>query len=319
MVWLCRRAGRETRSPKWRRPRVPPSRGLIEPQKPSRSLARMRICPCRDNDRKPFRGQPETFLPSVKFARDYPRLTSRRSLRAAEKVVETVAGRSAGSYIAFLKDAGIKVIHKCNLGASFRCKAQFLGCECSVGRCFECWVGHPGEMIIPKHDTCCSSGDDLRFPLLLPAGWPKRARCRCQALAPKEMKHGTMRFIATPGSGRCTRTSNRPSLCSELDTGLVIAFAAQHRTVAGNMLGESRRIISEKRKRLAQDLQILPTSSRSDEVAGVLIPRIMKEGDMEIGAWSFCRYGPLPDPNDIIPTSANDLIQTRLMPRADAT
>ena len=67
------------------------------------------IAKCKDMTDKPF-GVNLTFLPSL-TPPDYPGLI-KVIIEGGVKIVET-AGRSPAEYMPALKDAGIKVIHKC--------------------------------------------------------------------------------------------------------------------------------------------------------------------------------------------------------------
>ena len=82
------------------------------------------IAKCHEMTDKPF-GVNLTFLPSL-TPPDYPGLI-KVIIEGGVKIVET-AGRSPAEYMPALKDAGIKVIHKCT-SVRHSLKAQSVGCD----------------------------------------------------------------------------------------------------------------------------------------------------------------------------------------------
>ena len=97
------------------------------------------ISRCQEMTDKPFAVN-LTFLPSL-TPPDYPGLI-KVIIDAGVPVVET-AGRNPAEYLPSLKDAGIKVIHKCT-SVRHSLKAQSIGCDAVSVDGFECG-GHPGE------------------------------------------------------------------------------------------------------------------------------------------------------------------------------
>ncbi|MEM7429989.1 MAG: nitronate monooxygenase, partial [Pseudomonadota bacterium] len=82
------------------------------------------IAKCNDLTDKPFAVN-LTFLPTVS-APDYPGYV-KSIIEGGVKVVET-AGRNPVQVLPYLKDAGIKVIHKCT-SVRHSLKAQDIGCD----------------------------------------------------------------------------------------------------------------------------------------------------------------------------------------------
>ena len=99
---------------------------------------------CKGLTDKPF-GVNLTFLPMTD-APDYPGLVQ-AVIEGGVKIVET-AGNNPAEYLPALKDAGIKVIHKCT-AVRHALKAQKIGCDAASVDGFECG-GHPGEGDIPN-------------------------------------------------------------------------------------------------------------------------------------------------------------------------
>ena len=77
-------------------------------------------------------------------------------------MVET-AGRNPQPVIPILKDAGIKIIHKCT-SVRHALKAQSIGCDAASVDGFECG-GHPGEDDIPNMILSAAGRRRTRDPL----------------------------------------------------------------------------------------------------------------------------------------------------------
>lgn len=82
---------------------------------------------CKDMTDKPF-GVNLTFLPTVSSP-DYPGYIQ-SIIDNGIKIVET-AGRNPEPYLPVLKDAGVKVIHKCT-SVRHSVKAEKIGCDASL-------------------------------------------------------------------------------------------------------------------------------------------------------------------------------------------
>ncbi|MCL5042519.1 MAG: nitronate monooxygenase family protein [Gammaproteobacteria bacterium] len=231
------------------------------------------IARCHDMTDKPFAVN-LTFLPTVSSP-DYPGYI-KAIIEGGVKHVET-AGRSPEKYMPALKDAGIKVIHKCT-SVRHALKAQSIGCDAVSVDGFECG-GHPGEDDIPNMILLPRAADELEIPFVASGGMADaRSLVAAMALGAEGMNMGT-RFIATQEAPVHDNVKQAIVAASELDTRLVMRPLRNTERVLNNAAVE--RII-EKEQRLGKDLQF---SDIIDEVAGVY-PRIMQEGDMEVGAWS---------------------------------
>src|SRR6185436_14155496 len=99
---------------------------------------------CREMTDRPF-GVNLTLLPAV-TPPDYPGYL-RAILDGGFKIVET-AGNNPAKWLPPLKEAGIKVIHKCTSVRHAR-KAESIGCDAVSVDGFEC-AGHPGEDDAPN-------------------------------------------------------------------------------------------------------------------------------------------------------------------------
>ncbi|MEM6709543.1 MAG: nitronate monooxygenase, partial [Pseudomonadota bacterium] len=156
------------------------------PEKLANEIAR-----CKDMTDKPF-GVNLTFLPSV-TPPDYPGLVA-TIVESGVKVVET-AGNNPAKWLPQLKDAGIKVIHKCT-SVRHSLKAQSIGCDAVSVDGFECG-GHPGEDDVPNFILLPRAADELEIPFVASGGMADaRSLVGALAMGADGINMGT-RFIAT--------------------------------------------------------------------------------------------------------------------------
>lgn len=238
------------------------------PEKLANEIAR-----CKDMTDKPF-GVNLTFLPSL-TPPDYPGLV-KAIIDGGVRVVET-AGRNPSQVLPALKDAGIKVIHKCT-SVRHSLKAQDIGCDAVSVDGFECG-GHPGEDDIPNFILLPRAADELEIPFVSSGGMADgRSLVASLAMGAQGMNMGT-RFIATQEAPVHENVKAAIVAASELDTRLVMRPLRNTERVLNNA-GVER--ILQKEKELGENIKF---EDIIEEVAGVY-PKIMMEGDMEIGAWS---------------------------------
>ena len=231
------------------------------------------IAKCKDMTDKPF-GVNLTFLPSL-TPPDYPGLI-KVIIEGGVKIVET-AGRSPAEYMPALKDAGIKVIHKCT-SVRHSLKAQSVGCDAISVDGFECG-GHPGEDDIPNFILLPRAADELEIPFVASGGMADaRSLVAAMALGAEGMNMGT-RFIATEEAPVHDNVKKAIVNASELDTRLIMRSLTNTERVLANPAVDR---LMEKEKALGDKLTF---SDIVDEVAGVY-PTIMMDGDMDAGAWS---------------------------------
>ena len=238
------------------------------PEKLANEIAR-----CREMTDKPF-GVNITFLPTL-TPPDYPGMFQ-AIIDGGVTVVET-AGNNPAKWMPMLKDAGIKVIHKCT-AVRHALKAQSIGCDAVSVDGFECG-GHPGEDDIPNFILLPRAGDELTIPFVASGGMADgRSLVGALAMGAEGMNMGT-RFIATQEAPVHANVKQAIVAASELDTRLVMRPLRNTERVMVNPAVER---LLEKEARLGADLKF---EDIIDEVAGVY-PRIMQEGDMDAGAWS---------------------------------
>ncbi len=231
------------------------------------------IARCKDMTDRPF-GVNITFLPALAQP-DYPGIV-KAVIQGGVTVVET-AGRNPEPVLPYLKDAGIKVIHKCT-SVRHALKAQAIGCDAVSVDGFECG-GHPGEDDVPNMILLPRAADELEIPFVSSGGMADgRSLVASLALGADGMNMGT-RFIATQEAPVHDNVKQAIVAATELDTRLVMRPLRNTERVLRNTAVER---LLEKEKTLGADLKF---EDIKDEVAGVY-PKIMIDGDMEAGAWS---------------------------------
>ena len=231
------------------------------------------IARCKEMTGKPF-GVNLTFLPSV-TPPDYPGYI-RVIVEAEIKIVET-AGNNPQKWLPALKDAGIKVIHKCT-SVRHSVKAQSIGCDAVSVDGFECG-GHPGEDDVPNFILLPRAADELKIPFVASGGMADaRSLVAALAMGADGMNMGT-RFIATKEAPVHENVKKALVAASELDTRLIMRPLRNTERVLKNAAVDR---LLEKEKALGANIKF---EDIFGEVAGVY-PKIMKEGEMDAGAWS---------------------------------
>ena len=248
-----------------------------------------------------------TFLPSLN-QHDYPGYV-KAIIEGGVTVVET-AGRNPVSVLPYLKDAGIKVIHKCT-SVRHALKAQAIGCDAVSVDGFECG-GHPGEDDIPNMILLPRAADELEIPFMSSGGMADaRSLVASLAMGAEGMNMGT-RFMATKEAPIHENVKQALLNANELDTRLVMRPLRNTERVLNNAAVER---LLEKEKTLGKDIKF---EDIIEEVAGVY-PKVMQDGAMDAGAWSCGMVvGLIHDiPTckeliDRIMKDANEMIQNRL-------
>ena len=231
------------------------------------------IARCRAMTDKPI-GVNLTFLPSV-TPPDYPGYI-RAIIEGGVKIVET-AGNNPQKWLPALKENGIKVIHKCT-SVRHSLKAEQIGCDAVSVDGFECG-GHPGEDDIPNMILLPRAADELKIPFVASGGMADgRSLVAALAMGAEGMNMGT-RFIATKEAPVHEHVKQAIVAASELDTRLIMRPLRNTERVLKNAAVER---LLEKEKALGGNIKF---EDIFGEVAGVY-PKIMKDGEMEAGAWS---------------------------------
>ncbi len=228
---------------------------------------------CREMTDKPF-GVNLTFLPTVSSP-DYPGYI-KAIIDGGVKAVET-AGNNPQKWMPMLKEAGIKVIHKCT-SVRHALKAEAIGCDAVSVDGFECG-GHPGEDDVPNFILLPRAAESLKIPFVASGGMADgRSLVAALALGAEGMNMGT-RFIATKEAPVHENVKLAIVAASELDTRLVMRPLRNTERVLRNAAVDR---LLEKEKALGANLKF---EDIIEEVAGVY-PKIMIDGTMEAGAWS---------------------------------
>ena len=231
------------------------------------------ISQCNDMTEKPFAVN-LTFLPTV-TAPDYPAYV-KAIIEGGVKVVET-AGRNPAQVLPYLKDAGIKVIHKCT-SVRHALKAQDIGCDAVSVDGFECG-GHPGEDDIPNMILLPRAADELEIPFVSSGGQADaRSLVASIAMGADGMNMGT-RFMCTTEAPIHQRVKDAIVAASELDTRLIMRPLRNTERVLNNKAVERVLAVEKEKGSTIQFEDIL------EDVAGVY-PKVMIDGEMDIGAWS---------------------------------
>ena len=234
---------------------------------------RKEVRKCKELTDKPFAVN-LTFLPSLATP-DYPGYV-KVIIDEGVKVVET-AGRNPQQVMPALKEAGVKVIHKCT-SVRHSLKAQSIGCDAVSVDGFECG-GHPGEDDVPNFILLPRAADELDIPIIASGGMADgRSLVAALALGADGINMGT-RFMATHEAPCHKNVRDALLEATELDTRLVMRPLRNTERVLNNSAAQK---LLEKEEKLGADIKI---DDVLDQVAGVY-PKVMLGGEMESGVWS---------------------------------
>ncbi|MCC3303364.1 NAD(P)H-dependent flavin oxidoreductase [Sneathiella sp. HT1-7] len=264
------------------------------------------IARCKDMTDKPF-GVNLTFLPTF-AAPPYPEYID-AIVKGGVKIVET-AGRSPEAYMPALKDAGIKVIHKCT-SVRHSLKAQKIGCDAVSVDGFECG-GHPGEDDIPNMILLPRAAEELEVPFVASGGMGNAQQLvAALALGADGINMGT-RFMVTKEAPIHQNVKDAIIAASELDTKLIMRPLRNTERVLNNDAVEK---VLEIERQKGSNTKI---EDIVDLVGGVY-PKVMQDGDVGVGAWSCGMVAGLIHDNptckeliDRMMSEAEDIIKGRL-------
>ena len=231
------------------------------------------ILRCKDLTDKPI-GVNLTFLPTVSSP-DYPSYI-KAIIDGGVQIVET-AGRNPQAHLPALKDAGIKVIHKCT-SVRHALKAESIGCDAVSVDGFEC-AGHPGEDDIPNFILLPLAAEKLTVPFVASGGMADgRSLVSALSLGAEGINMGT-RFMVTKEAPIHANVKQAIIDASELDTRLVMRPLRNTERVLVNPTVEK---VLKLEKELGSEITF---DDISNEVVGVY-PKVMLEGEIDAGAWS---------------------------------
>ena len=186
-------------------------------------------------------------------------------------IVET-AGRNPEPYMKRLKDAGIKVIHKCT-AVRFARKAQEIGCDAVSIDGFEC-AGHPGEEDVTSLVLIPITVDAVDIPVVASGGFADaRGFVAALALGAEGVNMGT-RFLATKEAPVHENIKRWLLEATERDTVLIL-----------RSLRNTARVL---RNSVAEKVLELEAKGEGIEAIGPLVSgangkRMLETGDRELG------------------------------------
>ena len=215
-----------------------------------------------------------TFLPSL-ASPDYPGYID-AIIDSGVKIVET-AGRNPEKYVPQLKDAEIKIVHKCT-SVRHALKAQKIGLDAISIDGFECG-GHPGEDDIPNMILIPRAAEELQIPIIASGGMADgRSLVAALALGADGINMGT-RMMMTKESPAHQNVKDAILKATELDTALIMRNLRNTERVLKNpAVNHVLAIEQEKGGSLSfEDI--------ANEVVGVY-PKVMIDGESDSGAWS---------------------------------
>lgn len=270
------------------------------------------IARCKDMTDKPF-GVNLTFLPTF-AAPPYPEYID-AIVKGGVKIVET-AGRSPEAYMPALKDAGIKVIHKCT-SVRHSLKAQNIGCDAVSVDGFECG-GHPGEDDIPNMILLPRAAEELEVPFVASGGMGNAQQLVASlALGADGINMGT-RFMVTEEAPIHQNVKDAIIAASELDTKLIMRPLRNTERVLNNDAVEKVLEIEREKGSNTKIEDIV-------DLVGGVYPKVMQDGDVGVGAWSCGMVAGLIHDNptckeliDRMMSEAENIINSRLSKFATA-
>jgi nitronate monooxygenase len=248
--------------------------GLTQPT--PEDLAR-EIARCHEMTDKPF-GVNLTFMPAFDTP-PYPEYID-AIIAGGIKIVET-AGRNPQEHLPRLKEAGVKIIHKCT-SVRHSLKAESIGCDAVSVDGFECG-GHPGEDDIPNMILLPRAAEELTIPFISSGGMANaRSLVASLALGAEGMNMGT-RFIATKEAPVHENVKRTLIAATELDTRLIMRPLRNTERVLSNAAVEE--VLRIERETMAAGERVDINDIRH-LVAGSEFKKVMQDGDMDTAAWS---------------------------------
>jgi NAD(P)H-dependent flavin oxidoreductase YrpB (nitropropane dioxygenase family) len=235
------------------------------------------IARCHEMTDKPF-GVNLTFLPAF-TAPPYPEYID-AIIEGGVKIVET-AGRNPAEHLPRLRQAGVKIIHKCT-SVRHSLKAQSIGCDAVSVDGFECG-GHPGEDDIPNMILLPRAAEELSIPFVASGGLANgRSLVASLAMGADGINMGT-RFIATKEAPVHENVKQTLVAATELDTRLIMRPIRNTERVLSNAAVEEVLRIEREKAAAGQTVEI---EDIRHLVAGSEYRKVLQEGQMDAGAWS---------------------------------
>jgi nitronate monooxygenase len=232
---------------------------------------------CHEMTDRPF-GVNLTFLPA--FAMPPYAEYIDAIIDGGIRIVET-AGRNPAEHLPRMKEAGVKVIHKCT-SVRHSLKAQSIGCDAVSVDGFECG-GHPGEDDIPNMILLPRAAEELDIPFVASGGLANgRSLVAALALGADGINMGT-RFIATREAPVHENVKRALVAATELDTRLIMRPLRNTERVLSNAAVEKILQIESEKAAAGESIGIEDVRHL---VAGSENRRVLQQGEMDAGAWS---------------------------------
>ena len=239
---------------------------------PDADALRAEIRKCREMTDKPF-GVNLTFLPTLS-APDYPAYID-ICIEEGVKFIET-AGRNPEPYMAQIKSAGIKVVHKCT-SVRHAIKAEKIGCDVVSIDGFEA-AGHPGEDDVTSLILIPLTRDAIDIPIIASGGFADgRGLVGALGLGADGMNMGT-RFVATKEAPVHDNVKQALVDHGERDTRLIMRTLRNTERVLHNKTVDKVLEIESKGDTKIED--IVPY------VSGLAGKEMLEDGDVEKGVLS---------------------------------
>ena len=241
---------------------------------PSPDALREEIARCRTMTDKPF-GVKLTVLPSINPPPYEEYLKA--AVESGVKVIET-AGNNPEPFLPYLKENGVKVIHKCT-SVRHALKAERIGVDAVSVDGFEC-AGHPGEDDVTNLILLAVAKEQLSIPMLASGGIGNGYQmAAAMALGAEGINMGT-RFVATKEAPVHENMKQAMVDADERSTTLIFRTLRNTARVFKNSIAQEVVAIESK----PGDTDFMDVK---DLVAGVRgRERCIENGDLEDGIWT---------------------------------
>ena len=232
---------------------------------------RKEIKRCREMTDQPF-GVNLTILPTL-VPRPYGEYID-AIIDSGIKIVET-AGNNPKPFMPKLKEAGVKVIHKCT-AVRHGLSAEKAGVDAISMDGFEC-AGHPGEDDVPNLVLLPAAANVIKIPMIASGGFADaRGLVAALALGCEGVNMGT-RFMATKEAPIHQNVKEKIVSSDERSTALILRTMRNTSRVYGNSIAK-KTIEMEGEGKTIQEIGPI--------VAGAKGKIVYETGDMEHGIWS---------------------------------
>ena len=222
---------------------------------------------------KPF-GVNLTLMPSIT---PIPYDDYREAIIAGGVTVVETAGRAPTDHLPRLKEAGVRVIHKCT-SVRHAVSAVAKGVDVISIDGFEC-AGHPGEEDVGLVVLLPATVDAVNVPVIASGGMADgRGLVAALALGAAGVNMGT-RFCATHEAMIHPNVKARIVENTERDTLLVGRTLGNTARVARNAVSEEVVRIQQDRAKTFEDVRELMAGARGRD-------NVLRDGDLDGGIWT---------------------------------